>query len=156
HEHVIAVAPFHVEPSDASASYVREGLLEVLSSRIAVADGKRAADPSRVLRAAPAAGYVAESETPPSVADAIRLARALNADEIVAGSIKPASGGMIAVSASLVDVASSSLQTTMRVVGPPDSLSALADQLIAGLVLPEVGEKVSSLAPPLRVSPAAL
>ena len=156
HGQVIAVAPFHVDPADASASYVREGLLEILSSRIAVADGKRAADPSRVLRSAGAAGYIAESESPPSVADALRLAKVLNADEIVAGSIKPAPGGAVAVSASLVDVASSSVRTTVRAVGPADSLISIADQIISGLILPEIGEKVSSIAPPLRVSPAAL
>ena len=156
HGRVIAVAPFHVDPSDASASYVREGLLEILSSRIAVADGKRAADPSRVLRSAAAVGFIAESETSPSVADAIRLAHALDADEIVAGSIKPAAGGQVAVSAALVDVARSSVTHTVRAVGPADSLISLADQLIAGLILHEAGERVSPGAAPLRVSPAAL
>src|SRR5678815_5460517 len=45
----VAVAPFRVQSSDASASYLREGLLDLLSSRIANAEMKHAADPTRVL-----------------------------------------------------------------------------------------------------------
>jgi DNA-binding SARP family transcriptional activator/TolB-like protein len=153
HQPVIAVAPFHVDSSDASASYVREGLLELLASRIAVAEGKRATDPSRVLRAARSTGFMVESGATPTTGDAIRLAKSLNADEIVAGSIQPSGTGTVTVSASLVDVAGQRVGATVRVEGTPDSLMALADRIIVGLILPRAGEKLPE---PPSISPAAL
>jgi DNA-binding SARP family transcriptional activator/TolB-like protein len=154
-EPVIAVAPFHVDSSDASASYVREGLLELLASRIAVADNKRATDPSRVLREARATGFMVESGATPTTADAIRLGKALGADEIVAGSIQPsrAGGNTVVVSASLVDVTGARVGATVRVEGTPDSLIALADRIIVGLILPRAGEKLPE---PPNISPSAL
>lgn len=156
HEQVIAVAPFHLDAVDASASYVREGLLELLAARIAVADGKRAADPSRVLRAARATGFLAEAATPPTVADAARLATSIHANEIVAGSIQSAGDGAVAINASLIDAGGSRVKASVRVVGAPDSLIALVDKIIAGLILPETGEKPSTLPEPPSVSPVAL
>jgi DNA-binding SARP family transcriptional activator/TolB-like protein len=156
HEAVIAVAPFHVDQSDASSSYVREGLLELIASRIAVADGKRAADPSRVLREARATGFMVDASALPTIGDAVRLARALHADEIVAGSIRPSGTGMVVVSASLVDVAAGRAKVTVRVSGPADSLIALADRIVTGLILPEAGERIALLPEPASVSPAAL
>src|SRR5262249_3527394 len=86
HEAGIARAPFPVDASDASASYVREGLLELLGSRIPVADGKRGTDPARVLRASRSTGFMSDGATTPTIADAVRLGKSLGADEIVAGS----------------------------------------------------------------------
>ncbi len=156
HRPMVAVAPFRLDSSDASASYVREGILELLASRIAVADGKRATDPSRVLRAARSTGFMVETSSAPTVADAMRLAKALDADEIVAGSIHPSQSGNVVVTASLLDVASGHVQASVRVEGSPDSLIALCDRLVVGLVLPEQGEKLSSLPEPPSVSPQAL
>ncbi len=156
HEPVIAVAPFHIDSSDASASYVREGLLELLASRFAVADGKRPADPSRVLRAARSTGFMVEAAATPSVGDAVRLAQSLGADQIVSGSIRPSASGTVEIRASLVDVATAHVAASVRVVGLPDSLIALCDRIVAGLILPEAGERVSSLPQPPSISPPAL
>ena len=156
HEPVIAVAPFHVNASDASASYVREGLLELLGSRIALADGKRGTDPSRVLRLARSTGFMSDATTPPTIADAVRLARSLSAEEIVSGSIEPAAAGAVAIAASLVDVHDSRVVASVRVSGPADSLIALVDKIVAGLVLPESGDRASSLPEPPSISPSAL
>src|SRR5262249_54545274 len=155
-ESVIAVAPFHVDSSDASASYVREGLLELLATRIAVADGKRATDPARVLRASRSTGFAVESTATPTTGDAVRLAKSLGADEIVAGAIRPAGAGQVEVSATLVEVADSQVGATVRVVGPSDSLIVLADKLVAGLILRQAGDKLAALPEPPSVSPAAL
>jgi DNA-binding SARP family transcriptional activator len=158
HAPVIAVAPFHVEASDASASYVREGLLELLGSRIALADGKRETDPSRVLRAARSTGFMSDGATTPTIADAVRLAKSLSVDEIVAGSIEPAGhgAGTMAIAATLVDVRRSRIAASVRVAGPPDSLIALVDKIVAGLILRESGDRASSLPEPPNVSPSAL
>jgi DNA-binding SARP family transcriptional activator/TolB-like protein len=156
HEPVVAVAPFHVEASDASASYVREGLLELLGSRIALADGKRETDPSRVLRAARSTGFMNDGATTPTIADAVRLAKSLSVDEIVAGSIEPAPNGTVAIAATLVDVRKSQIAASVRVSGPPDSLTALVDKIVAGLILRESGDRSSSLPEPPSISPSAL
>jgi DNA-binding SARP family transcriptional activator/TolB-like protein len=156
HEPVIAVAPFHVNASDASASYVREGLLELLGSRIALADGKRGADPSRVLRVARSTGFMSDATTTPTIADAVRLAKSLSAEEIVAGSIEPAAAGGVAIAATLVDVHDSRIVASVHVSGPADSLIALVDKIVAGLILPESGDRASSLPEPPSISPSAL
>jgi tetratricopeptide (TPR) repeat protein len=156
HEPIIAVAPFHVNASDASASYVREGLLELLGSRIALADGKRGTDPSRVLRVARSTGFMTDTATRPTIADAVRLAKSLDADEIVAGSIEPSAGGAVTVAATLVNVRTASVAASVRVSGQGDSLIALVDKVVAGLILPESGEKGSLLPEPPSVSPSAL
>jgi DNA-binding SARP family transcriptional activator len=57
----IMVAPFHVASSDPSTAYLGEGLLDLLTTRIATGDTKRAADPTRVLDAWKAAGNVGDS-----------------------------------------------------------------------------------------------
>ncbi len=156
HEPVIAVAPFHVNASDASASYVREGLLELLGSRIALADGKRGTDPSRVLRLARSSGFMSDATTTPTIADAVRLAKSLSAEEIVAGSIEPAAAGAVAIAATLIDVHDSRVVASVHVSGPADSLIALVDKIVAGLILPESGERTSSLPEPPSISPSAL
>ncbi len=156
HEPVIAVAPFHVNASDASASYVREGLLELLGSRIAVAGGKRGTDPSRVLRVARSTGFMSDATTTPTVADAVRLAKSLSAEEIVSGSIEPAAAGAVAIAATLVDVHTSSVVASVHVSGPADSLIALVDKIVAGLVLPESRDRASSLPEPPSISAPAL
>jgi len=155
YEPVIAIAPFRVDPTDASASYVREGLLELLASRIAVADGKRATDPSRVLRVARATGFISDATTTPTIADAVRLAKSLAADEIVAGSIRPSGPGAVTVTASLVNVQRSHIEASVRVQGHPDSLIALVDKIVAGLILSE-GDRASSMPEPPSISPSAL
>jgi len=156
HEPVIAVAPFHVNASDASASYVREGLLELLGSRIALADGKRGTDPSRVLRLARSTGFMSDATTTPTIADAVRLAKSLSAEEIVAGSIEPAAAGAVAIAASLIDVRGSRVVASVHVSGPADSLIALVDKIVAGLILPESGDRTSLLPEPPSISPSAL
>lgn len=151
----IAVAPFRVDPGDASTAYVREGLLDLLAARIAVADGKRASDPSHVLRSARATGYLTDGSSAPGLADALRLGKELEADEIVTGVVEPAGVGSVRVSATLVDVAARRASGTVSVTGPADNLIELSDRIAAGLILPEAGEHLVQPEPP-RVSPNAL
>ncbi len=151
-EQTILVTPFAVDTTDATAAYVREGLLDLLSTRVADADTKRVADPAHVLRAWREAGFTPESSL--SVSAASRLASSLDADEAVTGSLR-ADGAGITVEASLIDVPHSRIKSSATVHGSADSLMTLADRVLAGLILPEAGESVATSQPP-SVSATAL
>lgn len=152
-ESSIMVAPFLVDTTDPTSAYLREGLLDLLSTRIADADARRAMDPARVLQVWRAAGYAADSAT--SVSAASRLARALEAGEVVIGSVQTANGGVM-VHASLVDAIRSSVKVTVDVRGSPDSLISLVDRVVSALILTEFGDHAAGLPQPTTVSPPAL
>jgi len=148
----IAVAPFRVRSSDPSSNYVRQGLLDLLGTRIANAEMKRAVDPGVALQAARSVGFPSDSGAP--LPGALRLAKRLNADEIVVGSIEPADAG-VKVTATLIDANRGRVKTSVAVHGPADSLTTLVDRIIAGLVLSESDPDAGVMDPP-SVSPAAL
>ncbi|MEP6494177.1 MAG: BTAD domain-containing putative transcriptional regulator [bacterium] len=149
----IVVAPFRFAASDPTGSYLREGLLDLLTTRIAEADARHAADPARVLQAWRATGYAADSVT--SVPIAAKLARSLDAGEAVIGSVESVSSGVV-VHASLIDAVRSRVKATVDVRGSPDSLLSLVDRIVSALVLTEFGERVVELPQPATLSPQAL
>ncbi|HEX4681641.1 MAG TPA: BTAD domain-containing putative transcriptional regulator [Gemmatimonadaceae bacterium] len=149
----IAVSPFRLASSSASAAYLRDALLELLPARIGEADRKRTADPTHVLdvwrRVAPAA------ESLSSVSAAARVGRRLDAGEILIGSIDEDARGVV-VHASVIDAATSRVKASASVVGGTDSLGALTDRLITALVLPEAGERTVPASSMRATSPRAL
>ena len=149
----IAVAPFSVHSNDPSAAYLREGLFDLLTTRVADAVSKRAADPEQVLRAWRAASLSVAAN--PSIASASSLGRRLDAGEIITGSIESTSHGVVA-HASLIDATNARLRSTATVEGSADSLVALADRIIAALILPEAGDRVPNVPQLPSVSPMAL
>jgi len=148
----IAVAPFRVQSSDASASYLREGLFDLLTNRIASAEMKRTADPATVLQAARSMGFPSDTGAP--LPAALRLAKLLDAEEIVVGSIETADAGM-KITASLIDAAHGRVKSSVAVRAQPDSLTTVVDRIIAGLILSESDPDAGAIEPP-SVSPAAL
>ncbi|HEX3868120.1 MAG TPA: BTAD domain-containing putative transcriptional regulator, partial [Gemmatimonadaceae bacterium] len=148
----IMVAPFQVTGTDPSATYLSEGLVDLLTTRIADADSKRAADPAHVLEAWKRAGYPNDSAA--SVTAASRVARGIGAGEVVVGSVAQSPTGLV-VHASLVDVAQQRIKAQADVPGSPDSLIGLADRIINSLILTELGEHVGG-AQPAAVSHLAL
>jgi DNA-binding SARP family transcriptional activator len=153
-ESSIMVAPFLVDSTDPASAYLREGLLDLLSTRIADADARRATDPARVLQAWRATGYGADSAT--SVPAASRLARALEAGEVVIGSVRTEVSGVVAVRASLVDALQSRVKATVDVHGSPDSLISLVDRVVSALILTEFGDRTANVPQPATTSPPAL
>ena len=149
---VIAVAPFRVESPDPSATYLREGLLELLGSRIANAEMKLAVEPERVLQTARSIGFASDSGAP--VPSAVRLAKALDAEEIIVGSIEPAESG-VKITATLIDASRARVKTSVAVRGHGDSLTSVVDRIIAGLILSESDPDAGVVEPP-SVSPSAL
>ena len=68
----------------------------------------------------------------------------------------PAAAGAVAIAASLVDVHDSRVVASVHVSGPADSLIALVDKIVAGLILRESGDRASLLPEPPSISPSAL
>ena len=151
--HTVAVAPFALQSNDAGSSYLREGLTDLLSTRIADADVKRAADPATVLQSAQTFGFVADSAN--SLSATVRFGRSLGADELVVGSIRSLPTG-VSVHASLVDVVEGKVRSSVDVSGPADSLIELADRIVTGLVLPEASDRTAGRGKPQIVAPLAL
>lgn len=153
-ETTIMVAPFSVASSEPASAYLREGLVDLLASRLTEPDAKRATEPSRVLQAWKLAGYSSDSLV--SVEAAARIARSLDAGEVVIGSVVATNaGGGVKIHASLVDATNSRVKADVDISGSADSLMALTDRLVNGLILTEAGERVGSLAQ-APVAPAAL
>ena len=152
-ESTIMIAPFRVNSSDPLTAELREGLLDLLSVRIADADTKRAADPARVLQAWARTGNAFDSAL--SITAATRVARDLGAGEALIGSVEKSGAGVV-VNASLIDVAETRVKATARVTGSPDSLIVLADRIVSELILKEQGERGSLVANRTTTSPFAL
>jgi DNA-binding SARP family transcriptional activator/TolB-like protein len=148
----IAVAPFRVQSSDPSSNYLREGLLDLLGSRIANAEMKHPAETPLVLQAARSIGF--PSDTAPPLQGALKLAKMLHAEEIVVGSIEPAESG-VKITASLIDATRGRIKASVAVRGSADSLTTVVDRIIAGLVLSESDPDAGAIEPP-SVSAAAL
>ena len=149
----VAVAPFHLESNDAGASYLREGLIDLIATRIADADVKRAADPATVLQSAQALGFVDDSAK--SLPATVRFGRSLGADEVVVGSIRSLPTG-VSVKATLVDVVEGKIRSSVEVSGSPDSLISIADRIVTGLVVHEAVDHSDERHEPQNVAPLAL
>jgi DNA-binding SARP family transcriptional activator/TolB-like protein len=149
----IMVAPFRVDETDAATAYLREGLLDLLTTRIGAAETKHATEVGRVLQAWKRSGYAAGGVV--SVAGGARVARQLDAGELVMGSVERGASGVV-VHASLIDAIHGTVRAKADVSGSPDSLIVLADRIISALILTEAGDRMGALPLPQRVSPLGL
>lgn len=148
----IAVAPFHVTFSDAATADIRDGLVELLTVRIADADAKSATDPTRVSQAWPKSS---SRDAVLSIEEASRVARGLDAGEVMIGAVDRAPPGIV-VSVSLVDAVHERVKATASVQGSADSLSVLADRIVGELILQESGERGTHLPTAPATTPLAL
>ena len=139
---VIAVAPFRVTGADSSLGYLREGMVDLLSTKLSGTAALRPADPRTLLaawgRAARGGGELPED-------DAVRVAAALGAGRMVEGEVV-GSRGRVSLSARIVDVPSGSVRARATAEGSPDSLTQLVDRLAATLLALGSGEGEQRLA----------
>ncbi len=150
---IVAVLPFRFS-GDSALSYLREGMLDLLSAKLTGASGFSAADPQTVMRSwRRFAG--SEAQDLPQVT-AMRLAQRLGAGKALLGSIIGMSNRLI-FNVTLVRVPSGRSLGTASVQGPPDSLLTLIDHLTgqvlareAGLDEPSLGDVTSRSLPALR------
>ena len=133
----VVVAPFRVTGANAALHYLREGMVELLSTRLADDTAARSVDAGAVLAAWRAAGLLATADVPRDTL--VKLARELGASRVVTGSVVGAPSHVI-ISAAVVAARSGQVSAQASVEGPADSLTALVDRLAARLLVSEAGD----------------
>jgi eukaryotic-like serine/threonine-protein kinase len=138
---VVAIAPFRVTGADSSLSYLREGMVDLLATKLGGTSSLRPADPRTILaawgRTGRGAGELGE-------ADAIRIAGEVGAGRLVQGEVV-GSGHSLTVSARIIEVAGGATSAQATVEGPVDSLPRLVDRLAASLLALGAGEEEQRL-----------
>lgn len=134
----VVIAPFRVAGADPSLGYLHEGMVELLSTRLADDSSARSIDPGAVLGAWRAAGLTTPNEG--SRAAALRVASGLGASRVVFGSIVGTPSRLV-MTASLIGVDDGAVIASATVEGGSDSLSALVDRLAVELLAVEAGER---------------
>lgn len=133
----VVIAPFRVAGADPSLGYLREGMVELLSTRLADDSGARSLDPGAVLSAWRAAASSAVDDVPR--ATAVRVAHELGASRVVFGSVVGTATRLV-ITASAVRVPGGELIASASVEGTADSLSTLVDRIAVELLAVEAGE----------------
>lgn len=133
----VVVAPFRVSGADPALEYLREGMVELLSTRLADDTAARSVDAGAVIAAWREAGITGAVDV--SRDSVVRLASRLGAERVIVGSVvgRP---GRVVVGAAVVDVASGRIAGNASVEGSADSLTSLVDRLAARLLLSEAGQ----------------
>jgi TolB-like protein len=128
---VVAVAPFQLSGADTSHAWMQEGMVDLLTIRLAGSGGLKLADAATMISSwRRMASH--ESGVDP-MESARRLATGAGAEWVVAGSVT-GSADRVILSASLQAVASSRTVARASAEGPADSLPALVDRLAVQLL----------------------
>jgi tetratricopeptide (TPR) repeat protein len=138
---LVAIAPFRVSSVDTSLAYLREGMVDLLATKLNGTAALRSADPRTLLGAAQRPGDLVL----PSREEASALARSAGAGRMIQGEVV-GTGASLTISASLIDVASGKMQAQTSVEGAPDSVTRLVDGLAARLLSLGAGESSDRLA----------
>lgn len=134
----VVIAPFRVVGADPSLGYLREGMVELLSTRLADDSNARSIDPGAVLGAWRVAGLTTAAEVPRAAA--LRVAGGLGASRVVFGSVVGTPSRLV-MTASVIAVEDGAVIASATVEGGADSLSALVDRLAVELLAVEAGER---------------
>jgi tetratricopeptide (TPR) repeat protein len=148
----VVVAPFRVAGASPSLEYLREGLVELLSARLADDSSARSVDAGAVLAAWRAAGVGPSASV--SREQTVQLAAALGAKRVVIGSAV-GTRSRVVITAAAVEVPTGTVRGETTVEGPADSISALVDRLAVGLLRLDAGDDMP-LASQTTRSPRAL
>lgn len=125
----VAVFPFRVLGND--IAYLREGMVDLLAAKLTGEGGFRSVDPRTVIAAwRKAGGSETRDLTEPA---SLEAASQIGARYALNGSVV-ATPGQLELTARLVAVGGKSDTVNATVVGPPDSLHVLIDQLGAKLL----------------------
>ena len=134
----VVVAPFRVAGASPSLSYLREGMVELLATRLADDSAAQSVDAGAVLGAWRASGLAATVDVPRDTV--VEIAARLGAERVVIGSVVGSTARLI-ISATVLGVRSGDVRGDARVEGPADSLTSLVDRLAAGLLVSQAGEE---------------
>ena len=139
---VVAVVPFRVTGADSSLRYLREGMLDLLTTKLSGTRDLRTVDPRTLLRAWRRAGGSAGSDVDRT--GALVLAREVGAGRMLEGEIV-GTADRVVLNARLSDAGGES-EVRASVEGPSDSLTSLVDRLSAQLLALGAGEEQHRLA----------
>jgi serine/threonine-protein kinase len=128
---VVAVAPFQLSGADTLHAWMQEGMVDLLTIRLAGSGGLKLADAATMISSW-RRNASHESGVDP-MESARRLATGAGAGWVVAGSVA-GSADRVILSASLQAVASSRTVARASAEGPADSLPALVDRLAVQLL----------------------
>ena len=149
----VVVAPFRVAGAASSLAYLRDGMVELLSTRLADDSSARAVDAGAVLGAWRAAGLAPAVDVPRDTV--VDLAAHLGAERVVVGGVI-GTPGRVVIRATVLRVPSGAVSGQATVEGSADSITALVDRLAVQLLVAEAGEEdrlgnhVTSSLPALR------
>jgi eukaryotic-like serine/threonine-protein kinase len=132
----VAVLPFRVTGADSSLRYLREGMLDLLATKLSGTRNLRTVDPRTLLRAWRRAGGGTGSEVDRS--GALEIARTVGAGRLLEGEIIGTPHHMV-LNAMLSDPSGRG-EVRAAVEGPADSLTSLVDRLAAQLLVLGAGE----------------
>jgi eukaryotic-like serine/threonine-protein kinase len=139
---VVAVMPYRVSAADTSLRYLREGMVDLLASRLAGTQALRPVESRALLRAwEDTRGAGAD----PTTAQAQALAARLGAGRVIEGEIV-GSGPRVTISSRMLDVPSLRLLAQETVESAVDSLPMLLDHLAGRLLTLAAGQ------PPYRLA----
>ena len=144
--------PFRVTGTDSSLGYLREGMLDLLSTKLSGTQDLRTVDPRTLLSGWRRAGGTADRDL--ERREALALARRLGAGRLVEGEAT-GTANRIVLSAVLTPL-SGGKELRANVDGPPDSLTWLVDQITGQLLALGAGEPGDRLSNLTSTSLAAL
>jgi DNA-binding SARP family transcriptional activator/TolB-like protein len=139
-EQQVVVAPFRVSGASGSLAYLREGMVELLSTRLADDSSDRSVDAGAVLAAWRAAGLGGTGNE--SRGTIVRLAAGLGAERVVTGSVVGTRSRLV-LTAGVIDAATGRPLGQASVEGVADSITSLVDRLAARLLVLDAGEEAS-------------
>ncbi|MFL5618507.1 MAG: BTAD domain-containing putative transcriptional regulator [Gemmatimonadaceae bacterium] len=154
----VVVAPFRVAGADPSLAYLRDGMVELLSARLADDSLARSVDAGAVLGAWRAAGLSPAMDVPRDTI--VKLATRLGAERVVVGSVVGSSTRTV-LTATVLTLPAGTVSGQGSVAGPMDSLTTLIDRLAARLLVSQAGQEddlshfMSSSLPAVRAYLAA-
>ncbi|MEO8562238.1 MAG: BTAD domain-containing putative transcriptional regulator [bacterium] len=147
----VVVAPFRVAGASPSLGYLRDGVVELLSTRLADDSAARSIDAGAVLGAWRAAGLAPAMDVPRDAV--VKLAERLGAERVVVGSAVGTPAHII-LRAEVLVVPSGSVSAEASISGPVDSLTTLIDRLAGQLLAAEAGEDAQLALQTTRSLPA--
>jgi DNA-binding SARP family transcriptional activator len=133
----VVVAPFRVGGAARGLDYLRDGIVELLSTRLADDTAARSVDAGGVLAVWRASGLTTDPAVPRD--HVVALAARLGAERVVLGGVVGDPSRLV-ITARVISVPGGVDRGEASVSGPVDSLTALIDRLAARLLVADAGE----------------
>jgi serine/threonine-protein kinase len=134
---LVAVAPFRVASADPSLAYLREGMVDLLASKLTGRGGPGAADTRSVLSAWRRASRSGGEDLPQ--AEALKVAARVRCGLLLQGNVV-GTPSRFTLNAAVLTVPEGRAKAQASVDGPADSLPVMVDHLAAKLLALGAGE----------------